>query len=406
MSIQFAIILVPVIFAMMGFAVDLGRIYLIRGELNQAASAMALAAAANLNSTQLATTTATAAANATIDPGTADSNKYNFGSLVVGQGNALLSAYTPSLSYFSALADAVASGSAADSTTARFASATVTADAPLLFWGLFTFGQSRKASLAVSAIAGISAPVCTACGVEPFAVAPVNTADTTDFGFVAGNLYTLGFQCTGAPVPAILAGTTAPRIPYVLINGYNTGLAEPEDEQLFQTGAHGLLPAPYSSTSLACVTIGNAETLWASATPGTCASGANVSVEAALCGLSSRLTSAQPTVCQNNTDLASVSAAYAADTDATYITDYTSYQGDNVRIMTLPVVDGVGTLNVLGFRQFLLEPNADGSANNPADADGRFIAMYLGVVCPVKQGRFDGACASGMIGPGKTVLHQ
>ena len=51
MSLQMLVILVPVIFGMMGFALDLGQLYLIRGELNQAAIAMAVAAAAQLNGT-------------------------------------------------------------------------------------------------------------------------------------------------------------------------------------------------------------------------------------------------------------------------------------------------------------------------------------------------------------------
>ena len=37
MSLQLAVILVPVVFGLMGFALDLGRLYLVRGELNQAA---------------------------------------------------------------------------------------------------------------------------------------------------------------------------------------------------------------------------------------------------------------------------------------------------------------------------------------------------------------------------------
>src|SRR5579871_5393640 len=87
LTVQLAIILVPVIFGLMGFAVDLGRIYLIRGELNQAASAMAVAAATQLNGTQAGTVSAQNAANALIDPSQSDSNTYNFGSLVVGQGD-------------------------------------------------------------------------------------------------------------------------------------------------------------------------------------------------------------------------------------------------------------------------------------------------------------------------------
>ena len=52
----------------------------------------------------------------------------------------------------------------------------------------------------------------------------------------------------------------------------------------------------------------------------------------------------------------------------------------------------------LGFRQFLV------MASNPTDSLGRFEAMYIGSVAPVKQGRFDGCQLSS--GPGKVVLHQ
>ena len=47
MSLQLAVILVPVVFGMMGFALDLGRLYLVRGELNQAAAAAASRRPAN-----------------------------------------------------------------------------------------------------------------------------------------------------------------------------------------------------------------------------------------------------------------------------------------------------------------------------------------------------------------------
>ena len=62
--------LVPVFFGLMGFALDLGRLYLIRGELNQAASAMALAAASQLIGTAAATDTATNIANQLLDDST------------------------------------------------------------------------------------------------------------------------------------------------------------------------------------------------------------------------------------------------------------------------------------------------------------------------------------------------
>src|SRR5438874_5580573 len=81
MSIQFLVILVPVILGTMGFALDLGRIYLVRGELNQAASAMALAAAKQLNGTTAANTAASTAGDATLNDALGDASRYNFGSL-------------------------------------------------------------------------------------------------------------------------------------------------------------------------------------------------------------------------------------------------------------------------------------------------------------------------------------
>ena len=67
-------------------------------------------------------------------------------------------------------------------------------------------------------------------------------------------------------------------------------------------------------------------------------------------------------------------------------------------------------MTVLGFRQFLLNPVADGTYN-PMDPNGRLVALYLGAVAPLPQGWFDTrhapACRSYLTtGPGKVVLHQ
>lgn len=423
MSVQFLVIMVPVVLGMAGFAIDLGRIYLVRGELNQAASAMAVAAAAKLNGTVGALDSATAAANATLDPTLNDANAYNFGSLVVGQGNALLTSVVQTPAYFQNLSDAQASlgqasiVSGADGTTAHHAMINVTADAPLLFWSLLSLGQSRKMTLAAVAIAGISAPVCTACGIEPFAVAAVDTTDPIDFGFVSGTIYTLGMQCTGT-APALLAGATA-RVPYLIIDRYNTGLAFTEDQQLFRIGANGLIPS--NTPAQSCSIIGTTESIWATATPQACSAGTpNTSVEYAMCGLSSRMTDpTQITACTTAvSDLADLAPSYIADTDSLTETDYTQYTGNNRRVITIPIVDALSTtastMNVLGFRQFLLEPTttstASPQANVPTDGDGRFAAMYLGSVAPVKQGNLSevGINISCGIqnGPGKVVLHQ
>jgi hypothetical protein len=138
-----------------------------------------------------------------------------------------------------------------------------------------------------------------------------------------------------------------------------------------------------------------------------------------MCGLSSRLTDpTQITACTTGvSDITDLGPAYSADTDTLTETDYTAYSGDGRRILTLPVVMGpllATGVQVLGFRQFLLEPTTTSTAapqaNIPSDGDGRFIAMYLGSVAPVKQGSISetGMNISCGIqnGPGKVVLHQ
>ncbi len=439
MSLQLAVILVPVLLGMMGFAIDLGRLYLIRGELNQAATAMALAAAAQLAGTSASLGNATTAAQQSLDDTNHLGNKYNFGSLVIGQTTGNLTSTVNPPAFFATVADAAGSsgstGTQADGTTARHVEISLTADAPLLLWGILPVGQSRKTSIAGQALAGISAPLCTACGIEPFAVAALNTSDTVNFGFgdpAAGTLYTFAFECIATPGtvtaagPPALVGTVAE---YVLINRYDTANATlDETQQLYKDGAQGLVASPDpnptgSPVPLACAGINDAsETMWASAAPTTCATiiAPSASVSEALCGLYSRFdNTAPPAVCTNDvTDFSDLSAAYQPDTDiVTGEADlYISYIGNGRRILTVPIVDvlatnAAATMTVLGFRQFFLEPNPDGSFPNPADQYGRFVVQYIGSPAPVPQGWFDDHFGLGCplpvpSGPGKVVLHQ
>ena len=103
-----------------------------------------------------------------------------------------------------------------------------------------------------------------------------------------------------------------------------------------------------------------------------------------------------------------LSSSYQPDLDVTDQDDYTAYTGTGRRLITVPIVDALnagGAMTVLGFRQFLVEPTQGLAANDPGDTNGRFSALYVGVVAPVKQGRFDGGCGI-TSGPGKVVLHQ
>ena len=344
--------MVPVLLGMMGFAVDLGRLYLVRGELNQAASAMALAAASKLYGTTIATNNAATAAQATLDNSLGDANAYNFGSLVVGQGNALLNSVIQQPAFYQNESDAVASlgqtGAAgtADGTTAHHAVINLTADAPLLFWSLLSLGQTRKTTIAAAAIAGISAPVCTACGIEPFAVAAVSTADPVEFGFVFGTIYTLGYSCTGA-APALLAGTTV-RVPYLIIDRFNTALPFTEDQQLFRVGANGLIPSTTPGQS--CSIIGTTENLWATATTQAYAPQPLRTRRLRMPCAGPELTRGLPIQRKSQparplpTDVSGsgdrIHSRYRYQLTET---DYTAYSGDNRRVMTLPVVDALST---------------------------------------------------------------
>jgi Flp pilus assembly protein TadG len=440
MTLQMAVILVPVLFGMMGFAIDLGRLYLIRGELNQAANAMALAAAAQLVGTSASLDNATAAARQSLDDTNHLGNKYNFGSLEIGQTGGNLTSTVNDPAFFATVADATGSsgstGTQAGGTTARHVEISLTADAPLLFWSMLPAGKSRKTAVAGQAVAGISAPLCTACGIEPFAIAALDTSDPVNFGFgdpASGALFTFAFECivttsgTGAiTAPPALIGTV---VQYAIINRLdlaNTTLDE--SQQLYKSGAQGLVASPNpnptgSPIPLACAGINDAsEMMWASAAPTTCATiiAPSASVSEAVCGLYSRFdNTAPPAICTNDvTDFAGLATVYHPDTDVvTGEADlYTSYTGNRRRIITVPVVyvlatNAAATMTVIGFRQFFLEPNPDGSYPNPADPYGRFVAQYIGSPAPVQQGWFDDHFGLGCpvpvtSGPGKVVLHQ
>jgi hypothetical protein len=428
---------------MMGFAIDLGRLYLIRGELNQAANAMALAAAAQLVGTSASLGNATTAAQQSLDNTNNLANKYNFGALEIGQTTGNLTSTVNPPAFFATIADATGSsgstGTQADGTTARHVQIGLTADAPLLFWGILSVGQSRKTSIAGQALAGISAPLCTACGIGPFAIAALNASDTVNFGFgdpTAGTLYTFAFDCiptrsvTGVSTgPAPLAGAV---VEYILINRYDTANATlDQTQQLYEDGAQGLAASPDpnptgSPVPLACAGINDAsEAIWPTAIPSACPAATttvalNPSVSEAMCGLYSRFdNTAPPPVCTTDvTDFADLAAAYPPDTDiVTGEADpYINYIGNGRRILTVPIVNALATtatatMTVLGFRQFFLEPNPDGSFLNPADANGRFVVQYIGSPAPVQQGWFDDHFGLGCpipvpSGPGKVVLHQ
>ena len=406
MSLQLAVIIVPVILGFIGFAVDLGNLYSIRGELKTAANAMALASAQRLIGTDQGLIDATTAAQLAINNSAGFGDKYNFGGFVIGQTNGLLTSSASDPSYFATLQDALnaTDSGGGGSSNSRHARVSITADAPLVFWRFLSLGVSGKTPVTATAVAGISAPLCTACAIEAFAVPALDPADNVDFGYVVGNIYTLAYNCTGPGAPGPLAGTVQ-RIDYIILNRLDpNAVFTDETSQLFRMGAGGL---PGNNTQ-PCFTINVGETIWPDALPIACNLNRTPAVvPSSLCGMTTRFESTLLGSCTVIPDSDTLSSIYTPDTDVSMVTDYTAYAGNGRRVITIPILDVLnptGTMTVLGFRQFLVEPTAGVGDVAPNDVGARFGAMYIGSVVPVKQGRFDGCLVSS--GPGKVVLHE
>ncbi|MBI3207691.1 MAG: Tad domain-containing protein [Candidatus Solibacter usitatus] len=409
-SLQVLVLMIPVFLGFMGFAVDLGRLYLSRAELQTAAQAMASAAAGRLIGTDQSTTDAADAARRIVETGTGYGNKYDFGSLVIGETTGGFTSEIVDPTFYATAAEASGEGEAAANgsgevtgTLAKHVRIELTGETPLTFWRFLSLAQEGKVAVRVRAAAGVSAPVCTACGIEPIAVAAIDATDTTDYGFVANTRYTLGYSCTGAPIPQPLPGSTA-RVPYVILNRSNDQLSvfAADDQQLFRVGAQGLIPS--TTSALACFTVGTDEQIWATASTLACNTNrVQPAITNFLCGLSTRMDNSLVQGCTNIAEIDSLNSLYTYDSDLTDLDDYTAYTGTLRRIITIPIVDALnptGTMNILAFRQFLVQPLQNTAGISTNDPNGRITASYIGSVMPLRQGK-TGSC--GVTGPGKVV---
>jgi len=412
-ALQLIVLLGPVFLIMMGFAVDLGRLYSSRAELKTAADAMALAAAGRLIGTDSASEAAAAAAQLALSTAGGVGNRYDFGGLTIGETGGLLTSETPTPEFFDNAAGAIGEDTAAeqtqaDSAAARYVRVTVRAEAPLVFFGLLAQGQERKTQLAVQAVAGVSAPLCTICGQEVIAVAPINADDTVDFGFVADTRYTLGYQCQGGLPPPALANTTQ-RIQYLLLDGYNVDATTLSDEgtQAYRIGVAGL--PPNTNRDLACLRMDQTKILWASATTRACNATVNPTAINHLCGLAARFDNTVPDACAAIPEVDSVIAGHPIDSDTTDLDTYAGYTGNTRRVITAAIVDALnaaGEMTILGWRQFLIEPSNGAATLNIDAQNGRFPVLYIGSPVPVRQGSFAGCTSQLASGPGKVVLYR
>ena len=406
------VLMTAVLFGFMGFAVDLGRLYMIRAELKSGANAMALAAAAQLNGTSAAEGAASTAAQTARASSGGFQLRWDFGGIPVGGSAGNTGSVVEEPEFFETAEGAIGGDTGGGSTATgtapmRHVRLSVTAEAPLVFWRFLAQGQQGTTPIRVQAAAGVSAPLCTACGIESIAIAAPDASDTENFGLVPGTRYTLGQQCTGVPNPQPLAPATQ-RLPYLLINRVNDQATTFADEstQALRIGAGGLPGTTIEA--LSCVSVNAVEAVWTAATPVQC-NPARVAaqVTAFLCGLASRFETGTFSGCESVPEIDAAITGYPIDTDVADVEDYAAYTGNGRRVLTIVVVEAItdpAALVVLGFRQFLLEPGANQTNIAPLDTNGRFNALYIGSVSPVKQGRFSGCSLAA--GPGKVVLHQ
>lgn len=427
----------------MVFAVDFGRLYLAQGELQTAADAAALAAAKALVGTANSTSDATQQWNASFDNTDAGDNRFN-----LRQNQILIPTNLPTsilVDYFLTRAEALAPGLSCDSpgggsaapSGAKYVRVQIMAQVPVLFAQFIRPGSGPTQCVTAAAVAGISSPVCTACGIDALAIVdPSAGADPSsgNFGLTPGDFYTLyltttqqtaptGPSCT-ASTPAALDGTDT-TVEYAILDHLPTGGAIDPDGTLFVLAAAGIEQTD-SDTIGGNATIGGtlgtigpeaAFGINTSLIPTTASPGQDV-----ICGLNTRflsdLSQAPPCDTLVGGEFVLLAPAFSQDSDldpAGALQDYaTDYAGNGRRVLTVPVVDDPSTLNVLGFQQFLIETDPNVAARGGAGLSpsttgsncqtGAFPAQYLGWPVPLRCSGAGGSCGV-QFGAGRTVLH-
>jgi putative Flp pilus-assembly TadE/G-like protein len=419
---------------MLTMAVDYGRFYAIQSELQSAADAAALAAATKLVGTVSSTDQADVQWNASFDSTTGNDNRFN---LRLNQilFSANLTAQTTA-GYFTSFTEASSATGGGETggidwgsgTYPKYARVQISAQAPTLFATFLNRTPGLLPTITVSAVAGLSNPLCTVSGIDALAmVDPSGGSDSDNFGLVPGDFYTFSLSSTQAALDS-----TDSTVQYVVLDHYPNGVQDTSmlDDLLFELAAAGISNNPPSTPPLSSISINDIEVAYSSPNSvettvlldTTTAAGQDI-----LCGLNERfgidpstydacstaatsvdfpqLTTSFPTAA--DTDTGTVASAAGGQQD--FATDYCQGGLCNFRrVLTVPVVDTTDTLTVLNFRQFLVEPSPATAVVtqgiDPTAANGSFRAQYIGAIVPVRSGALGGSCTVN-IGVGKVVLH-
>jgi hypothetical protein len=170
-----------VMFGMLGLTTDLGRVYIVKNELQAFVDASSVAASLQLNGTQAGLTAAdAAAANGPVGPA-GTYNGWDFDAIKVP---------TPTVSYSTTYGGSYYSSSSGSVDPAsRFVQVKATANSPIYFLPIIP-GIGNSLAVSALATAGLSSRNSLPAGAAPFSP-DAHNATSANFGFTKGQLYTL-----------------------------------------------------------------------------------------------------------------------------------------------------------------------------------------------------------------------
>jgi Flp pilus assembly protein TadG len=346
-----------VMIGMLGLAFDLGRMFIVRNELQTFVDAAAQAAckqmAGSQGSIQAAHTTATTGPLSSSAP-----NGWNFDTSAIAN---VTDTYATT---FGGTYDSYATASGGATNNYRFVNVTANATTPIYFLAMIP-GVPTSQLLQATATAGqqVQSSVGNG-GLEPFMPDAHNPANTTNFGFVAGTEYTLKWGSGGGH------GTTT--------CGGDAGWSDPNPSS--QHGFMDLGQGNGNSSLTSLIVYGGYPN--ANSTP------SSISVGTTLGGVPGNRGSSVFSA------LAERSDQDPDQTSTTYAQYLAAGIGNGRRIVTVPIGDpttwsgnGNGTEQVIGFANFLLDPGATISGSS-----GPICATYIG------PGSLNGASSGGSDG--------
>ena len=304
------------IFALIGLAVDVGRLYVVKTELQRFADSAAAAAAYELNGTASGVASATSLVQNGFGS-SAGRNGWDFGTKIV----------TNTQATFAAVLAGPYSSSPGDASNVKFVQVIATETVPYFFLPVLP-GISSSGTASASAIAGQKQQTSLRDGLAPFSP-DAHSASDSNFGFTVGTLYTLKWAPPGQRTKS--GGSCAGDIGFVPAGG---------------SSERGYIDVGQGSgnSNLVAVIVDNNYYL---ANP--LSSGSSLTMISTITG--------------NKSVGDALNTRFNQDTDTTS-TDYAHYTGNGRRTLVVPVNNHSDPPLVSGFGAFFIRNDACGTSNN------------------------------------------